>query len=48
MLLLHPLTETVANKQKTKVLRHIELTAVTLKSVTIIKESKRIVRFENH
>ena len=33
-------------KQEEHVPRHIELTAVTLKSVTIIKESKRIERFK--
>ena len=45
MLLLHPLTERMAKRIEEHVPRHIELTAVTLKSVTIIKESKRIGRF---
>ncbi len=54
LLLLHPLIERLANKKRRHVPRHIELTAVTLKSVTNIKrvreseDLKKPLEFESN
>jgi len=48
MLLLHPLNERMATQKDKHVPRHIELTAVTLKSVTEIKRVRESKDLENH